>query len=465
VILTLAFRSLFSHPVRSAVLAAGFGLGVAVMAILLGVGRVVLEQARAPELAGGGDILVTGGSGSVVAARAIVHGALAGRPFDGWTRAASPWSRATLYLVDGGPPLAVRARGGIPSLERALGDSEVAGQPWRDAPSDRPWAAPTPDDLLRLVDRFHPIPDVPHRQDSWAEWLYFNGRAAGTRFYLTFLVGPRPPGDAARRAAVVRLQIDRGSGTESFGASALLDDAAVSRAPELSIGGNGVRLDGARYRIALDLRDAGGRQARGDLVLGAAPERLVPPFEIFGAAGWRTGYVVPVVAGPLSGSLDIDGDRVPLDGGTGYHDHNWGFWEGVSWQWGQVHHGDTSFVFGRVFPPPDAADPGRMPGLVGALGPDGPLGYATDVSIEERNDAAGRPLELIVRGASESLDLTLTFAVEDVVVSRMQDGPLAAGLDFLQLRGRYDVRGRIGTRDVAFAAPGAAETFRGAPGR
>jgi hypothetical protein len=41
-ILTLALRSLFAHPVRSAVLAAGFGLGVAVMAILLGVGQVVL---------------------------------------------------------------------------------------------------------------------------------------------------------------------------------------------------------------------------------------------------------------------------------------------------------------------------------------------------------------------------------------------------------------------------------------
>ena len=40
------------------------------------------------------------------------------------------------------------------------------------------------------LDRFHPIPDVPLRADSWAEWLYFNGRAGDTRFYLTFMVGP-----------------------------------------------------------------------------------------------------------------------------------------------------------------------------------------------------------------------------------------------------------------------------------
>ena len=48
-----------------------------------------------------------------------------------------------------------------------------------------------------------------------------------------------------------------------------------------------------------------------------------------------------------------------LAGGTGYHDHNWGFWQGVSWQWGQVQHGDLSLLYGRVFPPREAADPER----------------------------------------------------------------------------------------------------------
>jgi hypothetical protein len=106
---------------------------------------------------------------------------------------------------------------------------------------------------------------------------------------------------------------------------------------------------------------------------------------------------------------------VDFAGGRGYHDHNWGFWEGVSWQWGQVQHGDTSFVFGRVFPPPDAADPARMPGLLGALGPDGPIGYARNATVEETSDTAGQPQKLVVRGRSESLDLMLIFAVESAV--------------------------------------------------
>jgi hypothetical protein len=57
-IVTLALRSLRSRPVRSAVLAGGFGLGVSVMAALLGIGGVILEQARAPQLLGGGDVVI-----------------------------------------------------------------------------------------------------------------------------------------------------------------------------------------------------------------------------------------------------------------------------------------------------------------------------------------------------------------------------------------------------------------------
>ena len=54
----LALRSLTAHPVRSAVLAVGFGTGVAVMAILLGVAQIVLQQAQSPDLVGGGDVVI-----------------------------------------------------------------------------------------------------------------------------------------------------------------------------------------------------------------------------------------------------------------------------------------------------------------------------------------------------------------------------------------------------------------------
>jgi hypothetical protein len=467
-ILTLAFRSLFAHPVRTAILAGGFGLGVAVMAILLGVGEVVLVQARAPQLMGGGDLIVTGSAGQITAARVMLAGALRSAPIAEQVRVAAPWSRTTLYMVPNDrtaqlPPrnvISVRARGGIPSLERALGDAETGDQPeWVNTPADSAWVSPDPGELLRTIDRFHAVPDAPAHAGSWAEWLYFNGRASAARFYLTFMVGsPQPSGG---RSATVRLQLDRNGRVESFHEASVIDDASVARAPDLTIGRSSVRLDGLRYIIHLDLAAENGRRVIGDLIIESSPGRLVSPIEIHGVGGWRSGYVVPVIAGTLAGSLIVAGERVDLGGGTAYHDHNWGFWKGVTWQWGQVQHDDVSIVYGRVFPPRDAADPDRMPGVLAVVGPSGPLGYTTNMTIEETNDDAGKPISIVVRGRSGALDLTMKFSVESDVANRMVPERAATAIDFIQLRGVYTVSGRAGERNLAFSASGSAETFRG----
>jgi hypothetical protein len=456
----LAVRSLTAHPVRTAVLAAGFGVGVAVMAILLGVAQVVLNQARSPALVGGGDVVIH--LDSAVPAQMVMSGTLQADQLRGRIRAVSPWHTAPLYLLRDDRAVRVDARGGIPSLERAMGDPEVASSGrWRNTSDDVAWTQSTPEAVLRQIDRFHPIPDAPRWQDSWAEWLYFNGRARDARFYLTFLVGPKQPDGS--RSAGVRLQLDRNGHVENFSAPGTLSEQDALRAPELSIGGSRVTLDGLRYVIDLDLRGEGGRVARGRLGIEASPGRLVPPIEIGGAHGWRTGYVVPVMSGRLDGALDVAGERISFDGGAGYHDHNWGFWQGVSWQWGQVQQGDVSLIFGRVFPPREAADPDRIPGFIGALGPDGPIGYATNVKIAEEDDEHGQPRTITASARSPLLDVHLRFDVGSVVTTRMTQGPVANSVNFLQMRGQYTVTGQAGQRAVEFTAPGSAETFRESP--
>lgn len=466
----LALRSLTAHPVRSLVLAFGFGAGVAVMAILLGVAEVVLEQAQSPALVGGGDVLIR--MDRQVPAQVLLSGTLQADSLRRRTRAVSPYSTTYLFMTGDGAPTRVAVRAGIPSLERALGDPETrdAGA-WRDTTADAAWTASDPAAALRQVDRFHPVPDAPAWADSWAEWLYFNGRGQDARFYLTFLVGPRK-GDA--RVAGVRLQLQRGDRTETFGESATVTEAQAAQAPDLTIGKSSVRLVGLEYQVHLDLTDGQGRRAVGDLRLAASPGRLVPPIEIAGAKGWRTGYVVPVMSGTLAGALTVDGQPVPFDG-TGYHDHNWGFWRDVRWQWGQVQHDGLSLLYGRVFPPADAADPASMPGFVGVLGPEGPLGYASNVQITETNGADGRPTTIRVRAVGNGLDVQVRFDAASAVTTRTAQGflgqrppdrpgrgGLEGGLDFLQLQGTYAVSGRAGGRQLAFTAPGAAETFRGA---
>jgi hypothetical protein len=454
----LALRSLTAHPLRSAILAAGFGVGVAVMAILLGVASIVLEQAQSPALVGGGDVNIR--LSPAVPARLVLSGTLQSDALRPRIRAAAASHTTDLFLLHDGKAIQVAARGGIPSVERALGDPEITSmERWRDTPEDTTWTQESPGTVLRQIDRFHGVPDVPEWSDSWAEWLYFNGRSNDARFYLTFMVGPRT--NSGRHSAGVRLQIERNGQLESYTTKDEVTAGALARAPDLTIGTSSVRLEGLVYRIHLDLADTAGRRAFGDLTLQASAGRLVPPIEITGARGWRTGYVVPVMSGALNGALTVSGDAVSLAGGTGYHDHNWGFWKGVSWQWGQAQHGDLSLIYGRVFPPAEAADPERIPGFVGALGPDGPLGYSTDVRITETNDEKGEPRTIAVRARSASLTLDLRFDVASTVMTRMTQGTLANDVKFLQMRGQYTVSGSAGDREIAFTAPGAAETFRG----
>jgi hypothetical protein len=455
VIVAMAWKSLLAHPVRTAVLGVGFGLGVSVMATLLGVGEVVLDQARSPKLVGGGDVLVTGLSGPVASARFVLARVMGERG----VRSASPRRRASLFLVSPSGVTPIVAHGGIPSLERAMGDPETSAvREWLDEPADAAWARPDPSDVLRAMDRFRAVPDVPARAKSWAEWLYFKGRAGDVQFYMTFLAGPRL--DDGRRVAGVRFQLDRAGQTTSYAASEVLDEATLLRdAPDLTIGGARVRLEGLRYHVTLDLpRQGSPGRVTGDFVVEATAGRSLTPIELRGAGGWVSGYTVPVMSGVLSGAVIADGARIELSG-TGYHDHNWGFWEGVSWRWGQVQHEGLSYVYGRVIPPADAADPARVPGFLVALGPDGPVGYATRVTIEESDEpGTSRPARIVVTGRARDLDLRMEITVESAIVNK--GGALAAGPDFLQMRAQYHVTGSAGGQAVDFTAPGAAETFR-----
>src|SRR5205085_7402510 len=38
-----------------------------------------------------------------------------------------------------------------------------------------------------------------------------------------------------------------------------------------------------------------------------------------------------------------------------YHDHNWGVWRGVSWEWGAARAGNFAILYGRIEPPDSIA--------------------------------------------------------------------------------------------------------------
>ena len=470
-ILRLALRSLAIRPVRTVVLACGFGLGIAVMAALLGVGDVILEQARSPELQGGGDMVVSSPFGEIDNARFVLSalrglGKESGRP---WTVAASPSRRTSVYLLGPEGAMPIVARASVPSLERAVGASEAASlAAWADSPADSRWVTDNAGDLLRSIDRFHQPPDLPEFASSWAEWLYFNGRTADgrVRFYLTFMVGPELRIRPGFRAATVRLQLDRDGQTTNYSAADEVEARKMlDAAPDLDIGGSQVRLDGQRYHIALRLRsERDGSELAGTLTLDPDPGRSLPPAVIRGARGWLSGYVVPVLSGRLSGSFSTSStSRTLVLAGEGYHDHNWGFWRDVRWQWGQVASGDLSFIYGRVFPPSDVADAERIPGFLGVLDRNGLVGVATNVQIAEDGSnrvpaLAGAPRAITVTARSSTLDVTMKFSTDRAVRTAL--AMTGGGADFIQMGGMYRVEGHAGDRAIGVTARGAAETFR-----
>jgi hypothetical protein len=241
----------------------------------------------------------------------------------------------------------------------------------------------------------------------------------------------------------------------------------LAEAPDLDIAGNRVRLDGLRYHITLDLAsERGGPGAKGDITLEAPPGRSVPPFVLRGQAGWLSGYAVPVLSGPMSGALEAGGRTVSLEGALGYHDHNWGFWRGVSWQWGQVTHEGYSFLYGRVWPPADAVSPEqaeRIPGVLAVIGPAGPVAFAKGAQIQETSSPHGRPESIQVLAREAGLDVRMDIRVQDVIRTPLgRPGvPSAGPSQFLQLRALYHVTGTAGDRRLDFTALGSAETFAG----
>jgi hypothetical protein len=159
----------------------------------------------------------------------------------------------------------------------------------------------------------------------------------------------------------------------------------------------------------------------------------------------------------MRGTLRLDSESLTFDDAVGYHDHNWGFWEGVSWQWGQVAHDDVSIVYGRVFPPADVADPSQVPGFLAVLGPDGPLAFSSDVAIDDSKSD-----HVDVRATATGMDLQLTLAADEAARTLLgiTSSPGREPLNFVQLGGVFHVMGTVAGRSLDFSARGSAETFK-----
>ena len=98
-----------------------------------------------------------------------------------------------------------------------------------------------------------------------------------------------------------------------------------------------------------------------------------------------------------------------------------------------------------------------VPGFLAVLGPAGPLGFSTNVSIDD----SSLP-RVAVRARGKSVDLQLDFDVADTVGTDMalSRAPVDRPMRFLQMAGIFRATGTVAGRPIDFSSRGAAETFK-----
>jgi hypothetical protein len=473
---TLAVRHLLVKRVRALVLLLGFALGVGVMIVLLSVGEAMLAQSRDVALVGGGEVTVlpqgidveamrTGGTGGMFfgidRARAVTRDFIGGPRDSAAVRSVAPaLEYKLLYVAHGDRVLPVKAGGEIPSRAAAVGAGlRIVAGAWADSPADSAWVAPTTQQLYDELDRFH----LPRLRDStWGEWHYFNVVTGPEEWwYVTYLVG----GDVAggRWGGQLLVTHRRPDGryerfTSQAPSAAVRFDTARA---DLVIGGSTVTQRDGRYALLGTARGPAGT-LRLDLEVRPQPRRYFPPVELR-SDEFLSGYVVPGLRSEASGTICVGGSCRDLRDAPAYHDHNWGVWRDVSWEWGMGRGERLDLLYGGVISPRDSVGPGGAPfflALADSLGVRQVLRFRT-IAYEgagTAGGAGGRAPERFTLLAARDAD-TVRMRVQVLSAQSTETGAAAMRRLFLQLRGHFRLEGRLGGTAVADSGLGFFETY------
>ena len=491
----IALRNFTHRPLRTVFLMAGYGIGVGVMIVLLSIGEALLAQARDEKLVGGGEITVlpqgldvevmkTGGLGglffSITQSRFVHRQLLASPRLATDVRAVAPQiDGRLLYLRAGEREYPVRASGEIPSRTRAVGAPvEIVAGAWEDDDGDRRWLEPTPYELRREIDHFHLPPDGVNTE-SWGEWHYFNVISADRKrwaFISFILAGDIPDGEWGGQV-LVTLHEEGGASRRFTAVSPPAGIQFSTESPDLAIGASSVTLmpDG-RYAVKARAREEGGSaEVTIDLVVAPAPRAYFPAASL-GSGDFVSGYAVAALRADATGSLCVASRCEQYDGAQSYHDHNWGVWRGVTWEWGSARAGEYSLLYGRVQPPDSLESSASLfLILVDSLGFRA-IFRPREIIYEDGRTVrvGGREIRVPSRGVMMDIrggdTLRVELEVEDAVATDMRD-PAAGRGDasssgalarpyFVQMKGVARVSGRVGGERVAGAGTGFFETYR-----
>jgi hypothetical protein len=469
VIGTLAFRHLWVRRIRSLFLLLGFALGVGVMVVLLSVGEAMLDQSRDVSLVGGGEVTVlpqgidieamrTGGlSGmffTIERARFLTRLVLGGPRRAKVVRTVAPSIEGKLlYLCPSRSPctpVPVRVGAEIPSRAAALGAGlDLRAGRWSDTPADSAYVLPTAQQLYDELDRFH----VPRRPDStWGEWHYFNFVTASDEWwYVTYLVGGElPDGKWGGRMLITHRRPDGRYDRYTADAPPKRVSFDTTRA-DLVIGESYVRQRNGLYQLHAR-GDGRAGNARLDLILRPAPNRYFPPVELR-EQELLSGYVVPALSATAEGSICTGAGCRRVQKVAAYHDHNWGVWRDVTWEWGAAQGERLSLLYGGVYGPAATTSPFFLT-LVDSLGVRQVLRFGR---IRYNPEGIALPTRFALTTVRDADTVRLDVDVQHTLATDMSAA--AFHRTFVQMRGRFELTGRLDGRQVTDAGQGFFETY------
>ncbi len=495
----LAWRNATWRPWRTLLLCAGFGVGVGVMIVLLAVGEAMVRQASQERLVGGGDVtilpegidievLTTGGLGglffSVPNARFVYRQVLAApRAADVIGVVAPQLEGKLLYLTTADHrEHAVRASGEIPSATKALGAQPTVLQgAWGDDDGDRRWTTPTAAELRHDIDHFHLPPHGMGARENWGEWHYFNVLSpdASHWAFISFIVGGDVTTDRWGGQLLVTLH-ERGRAPRRFAATVPRHRVRFSTADaDLTVGDGSVRVqDDGRYAVRATVREEGtGIPLVVDLVVTPSPRVDFPGATIV-SGDFASGYAVPGLRASATGTLCMAAQCTRYDNAQAYHDHNWGGWRGVTWEWGATRAGDYTVLYGRVAPEDSTA--GNAPLFVYVTDSSGFLAlfrprvirYDDSRTVQTADGPLRVPAHAELIDVRDGDTLRLSLTIDDAVASdtraaRAQRGEGSADAVralrrpwFVQMAGEAVISGRVRGRPLAGRGRGFFETYR-----
>jgi hypothetical protein len=463
-------------------LLAGYGLGVATMIVLLSIGEALVLQASDEKLIGGGDITVlpegidvevmkTGGLGgmffSIDHSRFIHRQLLAApRSREDVVSVAPQMAAKLLYLSTGGRTIPVIASGEIPSLTRSVGAMpRMRAGEWQDNEADRQWMSPTARELRGEIDHFHLPPAEVSGDTTWGEWHYFNVLWPGGRkwAFISFIVGGAMPNGKWGGQVLVTLH-EMGKPARRFESFAPPNAIAFSTSKaDVRIGASSVNVDAdGDYRLAVRVPGL-----KMDLTVAPAPNAFFPGASIGGTAV-VSGYVVPGLRSDATGKVCVDARCDDLRGVQSYHDHNWGVWRDVAWEWGEARAGDFTLLYGRLL----AAGVSDQPlflyivdslGFVGLYRPKR-IDYSDDRMLSVDGRSLRVPSRAVMRDERGTDAIAVELEIEDAAATSVAKASGRSGSAnaryFLQLKGTARVSGRIRGHDIAGAGTGFFETYR-----